>query len=217
MMPKNRARRRRDDIRLVGRIAAIVLAIEVPVVMMGAALPVHYWTMSFIDGALLVFVCAPIIYFCVVRPYVLERDDAERSAEQSADELRARNEQFDAALQNMQHGLAMFDAQQRLIVCNELYAQMFGLSPEEVKPGTTLTQIVDARIKRGLFAFGSPEEYRRVLIGEEKGRGSTIHQLSDGRWIAAGREPCRRRMGRDQSGCHRPPALSRTDRVHGAP
>ena len=188
-MAKNRGRRRRDDVRLMARIAAIVLAVEIPAAMVAAALPVQYWPMSLINGALLVFVCAPIIFFSVVRPYVLERDRAEMSAKQSADELRARNEQFDAALQHMQHGLAMFDAQQRLIVCNQVYAHMFGLSLDEVKPGTTLGQILDARIKRGLFAFGSPEEYRRVLLGEEKGRDSTIHQLSDGRWIAAGREP----------------------------
>ena len=37
----------------------------------------------------------------------------------------------------MPQGLAMFDAEQRLIVCNRRYAEMYGLTPEQVKPGTT--------------------------------------------------------------------------------
>ena len=44
-------------------------------------------------------------------------------------ELNARNEQFDAALENMLQGLAMFDAEQRLIICNRRYAEMYGLTP----------------------------------------------------------------------------------------
>lgn len=180
---------RGDDLILVARIAAVVLAIEIPVAVVATTLPVSPWAMSLIDAALLVLICAPVIFFWVVRPYVLARDLAEQAMKKSADQLRVRNEQFNAALQNMQHGLAMFDAQQRLIVCNARYAHMYGLSLDDVLPGTPLSQIVEARIQRGIYAFGSPEAYRRELLGLAKERASSIEQFSDGRWFAMSREP----------------------------
>ena len=42
--------------------------------------------------------------------------------------FKEQHEQLDAALNNMSQGLAMFDAEQRLIVCNKLYAEMYGLT-----------------------------------------------------------------------------------------
>src|SRR5450756_1964499 len=44
---------------------------------------------------------------------------------------------LDAALENISHGICMFDATQRLIVCNKRYADLYGLTNEETKPGTT--------------------------------------------------------------------------------
>lgn len=40
-------------------------------------------------------------------------------------ELRLRNKRFDAALNNMVQGLAMFDSEQRLVVCNKRYAELY--------------------------------------------------------------------------------------------
>ena len=66
-------------------------------------------------------------------------------------ELNVRNEQLDAALNNMLQGLAMYDSQCRLVMCNRRYAEMYGLSPEQVKPGTPLRVIIEHRIARGEF------------------------------------------------------------------
>ena len=168
---------RGDDLILVARIAAVVLAIEIPVAVVATTLPVSQWAMSLIDAALLVLICAPVIFFWVVRPYVLARDLAEKAMKKSADQLRVRNEQFNAALQNMQHGLAMFDAQQRLIVCNARYAHMYGLSLDDVLPGTPLGQIVEARF------WASPRKERPPSSSSATGAGS---RCRGSRWRAAG-------------------------------
>jgi len=52
---------------------------------------------------------------------------------QREEDLRTQNAILDAALSNMLQGLAMFDAEQRLIVCNRRYAEMYALTPEQVK------------------------------------------------------------------------------------
>jgi PAS domain-containing protein len=51
-------------------------------------------------------------------------------------ELEAQNVRFDAALKNMPYGLCMYDRHERLIVCNERYAEMYGLTFEQTAPGT---------------------------------------------------------------------------------
>src|ERR1700724_675350 len=51
------------------------------------------------------------------------------------DDLQAQNMRFDIAINNMTQGLLLYDSAQRLIVCNRRYIEMYGLSPDVVKPG----------------------------------------------------------------------------------
>ena len=50
-------------------------------------------------------------------------------------ELKQLNRRVDIALNNMTHGLCMFDAEQKLIVCNKTYVQMYALTPELSQAG----------------------------------------------------------------------------------
>jgi PAS domain-containing protein len=60
----------------------------------------------------------------------------------SALELAAQQEisrhagRFETALNSMLHGLCMFDAEGRLIVCNARYAELYDFPPELTVPGT---------------------------------------------------------------------------------
>jgi PAS domain S-box-containing protein len=111
----------------------------------------------------------------------LERRDAE---------LMAQNEHFKAALDNMSQGLCMFDGKQHLIVCNERYASMYGLSPEQVKPGTAVRQILESRVANGVCEV-SPEEYVEERLNWIKEMAATkrIDELSDGRIIEVTNQP----------------------------
>jgi diguanylate cyclase (GGDEF)-like protein len=75
--------------------------------------------------------------------------------------LRIRNLQFDTAINNMSQGLCFFNAEHRLIVCNNRYLEMYDLSPDRVGPGTALADIVDMRFEAGSFPAMSREEYLR--------------------------------------------------------
>src|SRR5437588_13119368 len=55
--------------------------------------------------------------------------------ERAAQAIEEQNVRFDAALNNMSQGLCMFDADQRLIVCNARYVKIFGADAGFVKPG----------------------------------------------------------------------------------
>jgi PAS domain-containing protein len=70
-------------------------------------------------------------------------------ASEQEEKLRIRNLQFDAAINNMSQGLCFFDGTQRLIVWNNRYAEMYGFNHERLRPGTTLSEIVDMRFETG--------------------------------------------------------------------
>ena len=43
----------------------------------------------------------------------------------------------------------MFGADKRLVLANDLYSTMYGLDPKQISPGTTLPQILAARVATG--------------------------------------------------------------------
>ncbi|WP_170149470.1 bifunctional diguanylate cyclase/phosphodiesterase [Rhodoplanes roseus] len=56
--------------------------------------------------------------------------------------LQKQNRRFDAALNNMTQGLAMFDGTARLVVCNERYREMYGIPHDCSAPGTPLREVI---------------------------------------------------------------------------
>src|SRR4051794_8931552 len=78
---------------------------------------------------------------------------------QQEEKLRIRNLQFDTAINNMSQGLCFFDANRRLIVCNDRFIEMYGLPPGRVGPGTPLADIVDMRFEGGSVPAMSRDEY----------------------------------------------------------
>jgi diguanylate cyclase (GGDEF)-like protein/PAS domain S-box-containing protein len=103
------------------------------------------------------------------------------------EKLKAQNVQLDAALNNMVQGVAMFDADHRLIMCNRLYAEMYGLTPEQVKPGTTVRQIFEYRMARGTYHVKDQEKFVESWIRDFGEKSSHVQELSDGRIIAVSR------------------------------
>lgn len=73
---------------------------------------------------------------------------------------------LDAALDNMRHGLLMFDVRGRLLVWNERYSQMYRIPSSALKPGCTLTDLLRLRKQAGTFE-GDPERYVVKLVAED--------------------------------------------------
>ncbi|WP_035701174.1 EAL domain-containing protein [Bradyrhizobium genomosp. I (2014)] len=85
-----------------------------------------------------------------------EEGDRARAAEQIATTLA---ERFDSALNNMSQGLCFFGEDQRLIVCNRQYLEVYDLDPKLVRPGMKLTEIVDLRYSAGSAPKMSKSDY----------------------------------------------------------
>lgn len=104
--------------------------------------------------------------------------------QQREEELRARNLQFDTALRHMSQALCMYDENERLVVCNERYATIYGLPPDALKPGMSRHEIIEMRIARGLWAGASPEAYREERMRPVSAANYFVQEMCDGRCIA---------------------------------
>jgi diguanylate cyclase (GGDEF)-like protein len=106
--------------------------------------------------------------------------------ERSKDAVRAKNVQLDAALNNIVQGVAMFDAEDRLVLCNARYLQIYGHEPEEVSPGMTLRQIMERRIANGQMSRQAADDmFDAARHGRSDGDFGHFHShLADGRCIA---------------------------------
>ncbi len=113
--------------------------------------------------------------------WVVTYDDI-TDREKAAAELREQHRRFDAALNNMAHGLCMLDEDLNLIVCNRRYLDMYGLSPEVVRPGVSMRTIVEHSIEVGNYAKATPAELVESYLDRlRKGEFLSHRQLSDGR------------------------------------
>ena len=76
--------------------------------------------------------------------------------QQAGSSLDQHVKDLNLALNNMRQGLLMFDELARVVVCNQRYIEMYGLSPDVVKTGSTLTEVIRHGTERGSFS-GDPE------------------------------------------------------------
>ena len=109
-------------------------------------------------------------------------------------------DRFLDAIENLSEGLALYDGEERLVICNREYRRVLGLAGDVAKPGMRLEEILRAMIERGVIpeaeadpeawlearmvrhrrASGDPEVFeaervdRRYLVCEERLRDGSV-------------------------------------------
>jgi diguanylate cyclase (GGDEF)-like protein len=93
-------------------------------------------------------------------------------------------------LNNMSQGVLMFDSETRLIFCNNRYIELYELSPEIVKPGCLLRDLLRHRMELGTFSGDADEYVARLSAGIAEGKTfSQIVNLPDGRAFSVVNKP----------------------------
>jgi diguanylate cyclase (GGDEF)-like protein len=146
-------------------------------------------TRFLIGVAVLSTLVIAIMLFLIVRQ--LSRQH--RAARQR---LTLEKQRLDTAIDNMTQGLLLFDSSQRLVVCNQRYLDMYGLSPDVVRPGCSFRDVIAHRKQTGSFD-GDVEQYcsstlrdmplgKVLVIVTTDGRSIQIanRPLADGGWVA---------------------------------
>ena len=121
---------------------------------------------------------------------ITARVQATATLREREEQLRVQNLRFDAALNNMSQALLMFDASGRLVIANQRYTEMYGVSPALVKPGCTVRELLEHRKATGTFS-DDIDEYVQVLRTAIANRQplSRLVELPDGRTIAVLNRP----------------------------
>jgi len=116
---------------------------------------------------------------------VVERDLRTRNANLEEQTLRYQTA-FDAIAQ----GVCFFDGEDRLILSNRRFAEIFRLAPEQIRPGATLREIVDLRIAAGTWATNA-DDYLSFCVSNHSGKEAIVWtvELRDGRLIQMRRQP----------------------------
>jgi diguanylate cyclase (GGDEF)-like protein len=100
----------------------------------------------------------------------------------SMQRLALEKHRLDSAMNNMAQGLIMFDAAERVVLYNDLYIEMYGLSRETVKPGCSFLELLRYRAEAGNLLHHDPEQYRaEVVAALDMGKVSSfIFETPDG-------------------------------------
>lgn len=111
------------------------------------------------------------------------RDAAMTERDKFNDKYQAKKWQLSAAINSMPQGLIMLDGKANVVAMNANYRRIYNL-PETIQAGSTLEEILEYRVKSGLFS-GDVAKYVAAVLGRIAKREPTAYEitLNDGRTI----------------------------------
>jgi diguanylate cyclase (GGDEF)-like protein/PAS domain S-box-containing protein len=126
-----------------------------------------------IAGALSALVIA-LILFLIIRQITRQNREAQQR-------LELQKHRLDTALNNMTQGLVLYDASARVIVCNQRYLDMYGLSSDVVKPGAHFRDLIQHRKETGSYDGDVDEFCSAILHNVTQGKATDTLMESNGR------------------------------------
>ncbi len=110
------------------------------------------------------------------------REKLERSHQMTD---RVRNRLLDA-IESIPDGFALYDADDRLVLCNEQYRKIYDISADLLVPGVRFEDHIRTSAYRGQVeeAIGREEDWVREQLARHQNPVSThLQQLGNGRWL----------------------------------
>jgi diguanylate cyclase (GGDEF)-like protein len=105
-------------------------------------------------------------------------------ADDSRPEPAPLSARLEEAINHLSLGIVVFNETREVVFCNKRYAEMYGLSPEQVKPGTPTSGLIRHRLKLGLKVSVTADDYIRARVGRDVALDTTVQEFTDGRIIA---------------------------------
>ncbi len=106
-----------------------------------------------------------------------ERVEAERARARAV---------LERAIDTMSDGFVMFDAQDRLVVCNQRYRELYAISAPFIKPGARFEDIIREGARRGQYPQAGDDIegfVARITAFHRSDQPAMERLLPDGRWI----------------------------------
>ena len=117
-------------------------------------------------------------------------ESLERDLRATITTLEAQALRFETVLENISQGICFFDRDERLILSNRRYAEIYRLAPEQLRPGLTLSEIVERRAAAGTAALAT-DAYLAMARSVNSGNAprTWTAKLADGRAIQIYNQP----------------------------
>ena len=116
----------------------------------------------------------------------ITRDVTEQKADR--DRIKQVSRNLDLALENVSQGICLFDAEERLVLANRRYSEIFEFQPGTIRPGMSYRQIIALGYEihfsdPEVVATRSSEHYDKLKRAFRLGEHSIIHKIAHGRSI----------------------------------
>ena len=124
--------------------------------------------------------------FMAVQIDITERRRQEAELAASTAEAVAARARLVSAVEALQDGFAIYDADDRLVLCNATYRDAYPRSADAVRPGASFEALVRRRLADGEYvdALGREEEWLANRLAAHRSEVNEIEQpMKDGRWV----------------------------------
>jgi adenylate cyclase len=120
------------------------------------------------------------------RESLLERERLEGERERAVAAQRRSQQQLVEAIEAISEGFALYDAEDRLVICNTRYRELYGGLNIELKPGIAFGEVVRTAAEHGLVADarGRSDQWLAERLARHRSPGGPyVQQRGDGRWL----------------------------------
>jgi len=111
---------------------------------------------------------------------------AEAAREKAERDARRAREQLITAVEALPDGFVLYDADDRLVLCNQRYLEIYPESAPAIVPGATFEEILRYGLARGQYppAVGREEEWLAERLSAHRAANNAVEQkISGGRWL----------------------------------
>ena len=118
------------------------------------------------------------------RTGALKRELEQR--EEAEQELAEKNALLEATFDNISEGFALFDKEDRLVFCNEIYRRRAESLGHLIKPGMRFEELVRENIERGRVAYEGDDvetKFQMRMSQHRDPRSKLEIQINDGDWV----------------------------------
>jgi adenylate cyclase len=122
----------------------------------------------------------------MLRDSLIERDRLERERMHAEASAKRAQEQLSEAIEAISEAFALYDAEDRLVISNRYYREMYAGLDVEVKPGTRYEQVIRVAAAAGLIPVASGQVETWLAERLERHRhphGAYEQQRAGGKWL----------------------------------
>jgi PAS domain S-box-containing protein len=117
---------------------------------------------------------------------IAERKRADKALRRSEARAKAAEQLLSDAIESISDGFVLYDSEDRLVLCNRKWLDLYGYSESRVRPGILYEDLVRLDVDLGAIAdegAGGEDYIRQRIEYRRRFEGSFDVHLADGRWI----------------------------------